>query len=81
MKVAKSYFRDILGSLLYSPQCSLLETIHTKKKRIKEINRLALGKFCQFSKKKKIHISSNAWDNSNSNSYDDDDQRPITCLE
>ena len=54
MKVAKSYFRDILGSLLYSPQCSLLETIHTKKKRMKEINRLALGKFCQFSKKKSI---------------------------
>ena len=53
MKVAKSYFRDILGSLLYSPQCSLLETIHTKKKRMKELNRLALGKFCQFSKKKK----------------------------
>ena len=80
MKVAKSYFRDILGSLLYSPQCSLLETIHTKKKRMKDLNRLALGKFCQFSKKK-IHISSNAWDNSNSNSYGDDDQRPITCLE
>ena len=53
MKVAKSYFRDILGSLLYSPQCSLLETIHTKKKRMKEINRLALAKFCQFSKTKK----------------------------
>ena len=80
MKVAKSYFRDILGSLLYSPQCSLLETIHTKKKRMKEINSLALGKFCQFSKKK-IHKRSNAWDNSNSNSYDNDDQRPITCLE
>lgn len=81
MKIAHSYFRDILGSLFYSPLSSLLETVHTKKKRMKEIHSFILGRFYQFSQIK-IHIGSDAWDNNNSNSNDDDDdQRPITCLE